>query len=107
MNATQKSVLDPLIKINGGGNVVNDLNQSFSGGVYVPTVTYTGSSNLYRTKINTAPSSWLKYNRFFPDGRTFYHVEFNLQSDDWSGIGERGETVETNGSRKSNRRLEW
>ncbi|WP_201353896.1 LamG-like jellyroll fold domain-containing protein [Hydrogenimonas urashimensis] len=107
MNATQKNQLDPLIKINGGTNVANDINASFAQGVYVPTVTYTGSSKLYRTQINTRPSEWLKYNRFYADGRTKYHVEFNLPVDEWSGIGQRGETVETNGSRKSNRRLEW
>jgi hypothetical protein len=110
INATQRSTLDPQIKISIDGNssnILTNINKPFTNGVYIPSVKYDGSSNLYRTKINVRPSSWLKYNRFFPDGRTFYHVEFNLQSDDWSGIGERGETVETNGSRKSNRRLEW
>ncbi|WP_456383638.1 hypothetical protein, partial [Hydrogenimonas sp.] len=107
MNATQKSSLDPLIKINGDGNTAYDINATFSNGVYAPIITYTGSTNLYRTKINTNPSTWLRYNRFDPVARTGYHVEFNLETDNWSGIGERGETVETNGSKKSNRRLEW
>ena len=107
INATQNGILDPQIDINGSGNAINDLNASFTNGRYTTTVTYNGSTKLYKTKINTNPTAWLRYNRFFLDGRTGYNVEFNLPADDWSGIGTTGETVETNGSAKSNRRLEW
>ncbi|WP_456485406.1 LamG-like jellyroll fold domain-containing protein [Hydrogenimonas sp.] len=107
MNATQKNTLDPYIKINGGSNTTGEINASFTGGVYTPTITYTGTSNLYKTKIEMRVSDWLKYNRINITLPMAYHVEFNLPSDDWSGIGEKGETVETNGSAKSNRRLEW
>ncbi|BDY13504.1 LamG-like jellyroll fold domain-containing protein [Hydrogenimonas cancrithermarum] len=108
LNATQEGANDPLVTINGGTNAVADLNATFTNGTYSAQVTYGGSSNLYKTKIILRPHpDWLKYNKFFPDGRMNYHVEFNLPTDDWSGIGEKGETVETNGSRKSNRRLEW
>ncbi len=107
INATQNGNDDPLIQINGGGNSVTDLNATFTNGRYSPSVTYTGATKLYKTKIWLRPTDWLRYNRFFIDGRISYNVEFNLPADDWSGIGTTGETVETNGSAKSNRRIEW
>ncbi|WP_353661165.1 LamG-like jellyroll fold domain-containing protein [Hydrogenimonas sp. SS33] len=111
LNATQRGVIsDPYIKINNGTNAVTDLNLPFAGGISnnSPTVSYTGGENLYKTRIRIdIHNGWLRYNPFYSDGHTEYNVEFNLPNDKWSGIGAKGETVETNGSAKTNRRLEW
>lgn len=109
INATQKGSPDPKISINGAGNQLIDINQTFSTGQYDATISYTGgtSDKRYKTKIYTNPESWLRYNRYFSDGRTYYHVEFDFADEDWSGIGQTGQVVETNGSTKTNRRIEW
>jgi uncharacterized repeat protein (TIGR01451 family)/fimbrial isopeptide formation D2 family protein len=108
LNATRHGINDSFIKIDGGTPSAN-LNDSFQNGSCSPKIQYDGNDKLHKTRIELNPNyKCLKYNKFFDDGNMSYYVEFNtLPSSNWSGIGKTGETVETNGSRKSSRRVEW
>ena len=109
LNATQKNTPDPDILINGLANNVTAVPVIIKGSTKNDiNVTYTGNRTLYKTRIlMDSNESWLYYDRFNTGLPLNYHVEFDLPTDRWSGIGETGVTVETNGSMKSNRRLEW
>ena len=100
MNATVAQVLDNDVDINGA-------NPNTSVSTFTPTINYTGTTLPHRTRIFVKPSDWLKYHRFFADGRVFYNVTFEGGASDWGGIGKLGKTVETNASKSTSHRIEW
>ena len=104
LNATVSGALDSVITINNNGSVDNTV-RTLPNGEYDANITYTGSGP-HKTRIFVNPSNWLKYHRFFPDGRVFYNVTFESRSD-WGGIGKLGKTVEANASKSTSHRIEW
>ena len=85
----------------------DDIGRTLSNGSYSPTIEYTGEIKPHKTRINISTQPWLLYNRFFTDGRVYYDVTFEGQAGNWGGIGTLGQTVDTNASGSSSRRIEW
>ena len=86
------------------------------------TITYDGTSNSYKTKVEVAPDSWLSYHRYIdytdePGGagdnkQNYFYIEWNLGGGEWSGTGELGDAVDedsdTEGiSRQNFNRRNW
>jgi hypothetical protein len=66
-----------------------------------------GTTAPYTDRIQMAPSSWLLWNPYNSLATTNdFNVEFVSQGN-WAGQGKLGETVDTNISTRSNRRMEW
>ncbi|BBG65118.1 autotransporter protein or domain, integral membrane beta-barrel [Hydrogenimonas sp.] len=93
--------------------MINDLSQNdpyehiISNGRYSPKIAYTGESRPHKTRVIVTTEPWLRYHRFFTDGRVYYDVTFEGVAGQWAGIGVLGKTVETNASKSTNRRIEW
>lgn len=61
----------------------------------------------YTDRIRMLPSSWLLFNPFNANALTNdFNVEF-INSGNWAGQGQLGQTVDVNTSTRTNRRMEW
>ncbi len=107
LNATKRfSSFDTDIKINDFST--RDTNEyNIPNGSYSPKIEYTGTTKPHKTRIMVGTEPWLRYHRYFTDGRVYYDVTFEGVAGNWAGIGKLGKTVETNASRSTNRRIEW
>ncbi len=100
------AVYDTDVSVNGA-NPYSAFFHAPNGGSYAPTVTYNGSKKPHRARILVFTDPWLRFHKFFADGRVYYDIVFEGAADDWAGIGEAGKSVETNASGISSRRIEW
>ena len=94
---------DNSVEING----VNPYNALKHSPPYSPTVEYIGAAKPYRARILVEADPWLKFHKYFADGRIYYDVLFQGKPNDWAGIGTLGKTVDANASGSSSRRIEW
>ncbi len=104
MSATKSFIiLDRNVTIDGF-NPNNAFEQTLPSN---PTVSYSGTTRPHRARIVVTPDPWLKFHKFFTDGRVYYDVLFEGAASNWAGIGTIGKTVDTNASGSSSRRIEW
>ncbi len=107
LNAMKRfSSFDTAIKINGLG-YRDTYEHNISNGSYSPKVEYTGTTKPHKVRIIVETEPWLRYHRYFSDGRVYYDITFEGVAGSWAGIGKLGKTVETNASKSTNRRIEW
>ena len=107
LNAMKRfSSFDTAIKINGLG-YRDTYEHNISNGSYSPKVEYTGTTKPHKVRIIVETEPWLRYHRYFSDGRVYYDITFEGVAGSWAGIGKLGKTVETNASKNTNRRIEW
>lgn len=109
----------PSILSGGAGNsptVTTDVNIISEGKDESILVTRGGDNNLpmtvginLDTSTPTTTSSWLVYNPTSPtyDPIPFYRVRFIGTTSNWTGYGKTGYVVDSNSSRKKNKRLGW
>ncbi len=100
------TILDTNVTINNM-NPYNAFSHAPQGGKYDAIVRYNGNKKPHKVRILVSSDPWLKYHRFFSDGRVYFDVLFEGGSGNWAGIGNLGKTVDTNASKSSSRRIEW
>ena len=67
----------------------------------VETITVTAPKLPYKDKVEMNSTSWTTFN---PDS---FLLEFQDEQQEWAGQGELGHIIDTNVSKRSNRRIDW
>ena len=82
-------------------------NSGIASGAENHIITYLGSSYPYKERIEINASSWLIYNPYNETEKyNYFNVDFSTIGG-WAGIGNPGNTVDLNMSKKNSKRIEW
>ncbi len=98
-NVTKYSSVDDVKFQNNTSNTTKSTTSSINQGN--ESINLTAPKTPYKDKIDMNSSSWLIYNP------TDFQVEFQDDGKKWAGQGKLGHTIDTNISKRSNRRLNW